>query len=64
MADQLHSDIEPEGVEVTENMGEWFVRVAIDGKVHVSSFEIEAYARAFADGQSIRVGLSRLAKRS
>ncbi len=45
----------PDIVEVTENFGEWFVRVVRNGKSHVSTFEIEAYARAFADGQ--RMGL-------
>jgi hypothetical protein len=59
MSDDKTRETLPDGVEVTENMGEWFVRVVINGKAHVSTFEVEAYARSFADGQRIRVGLSR-----
>ncbi|TGT70969.1 hypothetical protein EN802_21975 [bacterium M00.F.Ca.ET.159.01.1.1] len=36
-------------------MGEWFVVVVRNGKDHVTSFERESYARAYADGQ--RLGL-------
>ena len=42
-------------VEITENMGEWFVRVVRSGKAQLSTFEVEAYARSFAAGQ--RAGL-------
>ncbi|PZV36372.1 hypothetical protein [Mesorhizobium kowhaii] len=63
MAEAEQSNIEPEGVEVIENMGEWFVRVVINGKAHVSTFEVESYARSFADGQRIRVGITRFVKR-
>ncbi|WP_245512383.1 MULTISPECIES: hypothetical protein [unclassified Mesorhizobium] len=42
-------------MQVYENMGEWFVVVVRDGKDHVTSFERESYARAYADGQ--RLGL-------
>ncbi|QKD06332.1 hypothetical protein [Mesorhizobium loti] len=53
----------PDGVEVTENMGEWHVRVVINGNAHLSTFDVESYARSFADSQRIRVGLTRLASR-
>ncbi len=57
-------NIIPDGVEVTETtMGEWRVRVVINGKVHLSTFDVESYARSFADGQRMRVGLTRLASR-
>ncbi|TGV75025.1 hypothetical protein EN792_056730, partial [Mesorhizobium sp. M00.F.Ca.ET.149.01.1.1] len=45
----------PDSVQVYENMGEWFVVVVRDGKDHVTSFERESDARAYADGQ--RLGL-------
>ncbi|TGP49643.1 hypothetical protein EN873_27215 [bacterium M00.F.Ca.ET.230.01.1.1] len=45
----------PDSVQVYENMGEWFVVVVRDGKDHVTSFELESYAKAYADGQ--RLGL-------
>jgi hypothetical protein len=51
-------DVGPDSIDITENMGEWFVRVVRNGKAHVSTFEIEAYARAFAEGQ--RMGLNLL----
>ncbi|MGX5843567.1 hypothetical protein ACWGTI_22870 [Mesorhizobium sp. ArgA1] len=47
----------PDSVEITENLGEWFVRVVRNGKAHVSTFEIESYARAFAEGQRLGLGL-------
>ncbi|MGX9147993.1 hypothetical protein [Mesorhizobium sp. 128a] len=47
----------PDSVEITENLGEWFVRVVRNGKAHVSTFEIESYARAFAEGQQLGLGL-------
>jgi len=62
MADAKKADPEPDGVEVVENMGEWFVRVVVNGKAQVSTFEVEAYARSFADGQRMRAGLNKLCK--
>ncbi|RJT29299.1 hypothetical protein D3242_28875 [Mesorhizobium jarvisii] len=62
VADAKKTDPEPDGVEVVENMGEWFVRVVINGKAQVSTFEGEAYARSFADGQRMRIGLNKLCK--
>lgn len=41
----------PDSVEITENMGEWFVRVVRSGKADVRTFEQESYARSFAAGQ-------------
>lgn len=45
-------------VEVIEACGEWFVRIALDGAETVVSFELESFARAYADGQRIRLGLA------
>lgn len=45
-------------VELTENLGEWFVRVVRNGKAHISTFEVEQYARSFAEGQRIALGLA------
>ncbi|RVD64120.1 hypothetical protein [Mesorhizobium sp. M7A.F.Ca.ET.027.03.2.1] len=58
MASQL-KDCGPDTVEITENFGEWFVRVVRDGKAHVSTFEMESYARAFAEGQRLGLGISK-----
>jgi hypothetical protein len=57
--DEVTPETGPNSVEIIENFGEWFVRVVIDGKAQVASFEVESYARAFADGQRIRLGLSK-----
>jgi len=39
MAAPEETDHGPDDVTVTENMGEWFVRVVIDGNAHVSTFD-------------------------
>jgi len=44
----------PNSVEITECLGERFVRVR-NGKASISSFESEFYARSFAEVQ--RIGL-------
>jgi len=44
-------------------MGEWRVRVVIDGNAHLSTSDVESYARSFAESQRMRVGLTRLASR-
>ena len=49
-------------VEVVEACGEWFVRVVEDGKATTKSFEIEAFALTFAEGQRIRLGLKTIAR--
>ncbi|MEP6565285.1 MAG: hypothetical protein ABJB10_09095 [Mesorhizobium sp.] len=54
-------DLGTESIEVIENLGEWFVRVVHHGKAHIMTFEIESYARAFADGQATAMRLEKLA---
>ena len=49
-------------IEVIEACGEWFVRVVEDGKEDSRSFELEAYALAFAEGQRIRLHLDRVVR--
>ena len=44
-------------IEVVECAGEWFVRVVEQGHENVYSFELEALARAYAEGQRVRLGL-------
>ena len=56
---EVSPDDGPNSVEITENLGEWFVRVVRDGKANVRTFEIESYARAFADGQRIGMNLKK-----
>jgi hypothetical protein len=46
-----------DAVELTEGCGEWFVRIVQNGQEQVASFEVEAYALAYAEGQRIRLGL-------
>lgn len=45
------------GVELFEAGGEWCVRIVENGDEQVSSFVIESFAMAFAEGQRIRLGL-------
>lgn len=54
---ELPSNNIPDSVEITENLGEWFVRVVRNGEATISTFEIESYARAFAEGQRLGLGL-------
>jgi hypothetical protein len=49
-------------VEVVEACGEWFVRVVEQGNETTTSFELETFAMAFADGQRIRLGLERITR--
>jgi len=44
-------------VELTETLGEWFVRVVTDGRETVQSFELESFAIAYAKGQRMGLGL-------
>ncbi|MBN9547760.1 MAG: hypothetical protein J0H31_02465 [Alphaproteobacteria bacterium] len=46
-------------VLVYENMGEWFVVVARDGRETVTSFELESFAKAYAEGQRLGLGLGK-----
>lgn len=49
----------PDSVEITENLGEWFVRVVRNGKATISTLEMESYARAFEEGQRLGLGLGK-----
>ena len=44
-------------VEITESLGEWFVRVVENGAEQVFSFVMESFATAYAEGQRMRLGL-------
>ena len=45
-------------VEVVEACGEWRVRVIEADREKTLTFELEAYALAFAEGQRIHLGLA------
>jgi hypothetical protein len=45
-------------------MGEWFVIVVRGGKDYVTSFELEAYARSYAEGQRLGFGLEKCGEAS
>lgn len=61
--DNVQSDtISRPAVEVVEACGEWFVRVVEDGKASTTSFELEAFALTFAEGQRIRLGLETITR--
>lgn len=47
-------------IEIFEALGEWCVRVTENGEERVSSFVLESYAEAFAEGQRMRLGLDRV----
>ena len=44
-------------IEIFEVSGEWCVRIIENGAERVSSFVMESFALAFAEGQRIRLGL-------
>ena len=44
-------------VSVTEALGEWHVLIRESGKEEVRTFQIEAHAFSFAEGQKVRLGL-------
>ena len=54
--------VDQPAVEVVEACGEWFVRVVEDGKATTTSFELEAFALTFAEGQRIRLGLKTITR--
>ena len=54
--------VDRSAVEVVEACGEWFVRVVEDGKATTTSFELEAFALTFAEGQRIRLGLKTITR--
>jgi hypothetical protein len=45
------------GIEIFEASGEWCVRIIENGAERVSSFVMESFALAFAEGQRIRLGV-------
>ncbi|MGX7873700.1 hypothetical protein ACVDG5_013880 [Mesorhizobium sp. ORM6] len=47
-------------VEVVEACGEWFVHVVEEGQQKTLSFELEAFAMSYAEGQRIRLGLDKV----
>ena len=49
-------------VEIVEACGEWFVHVVEHGKETSTSFELEAFALAYAEGQRIRLGLDKVVR--
>lgn len=52
---------EPGGnhVELLEHGGEWFVRITENATETISkSFEREAFAMSFAEGQCVRLGIA------
>ncbi len=51
------------GVELFEAGDEWCVRIVENGDEQVSSFVIESFAMAFAEGQRIRLGLDGVVRR-
>lgn len=54
--------VDQPAVEVVEACGEWFVRVVEDGKATTTSFELEAFALTFAEGQRIRLRLETITR--
>lgn len=59
-SDIFQSDsVRANSVVVYENMGEWFVIVTRDGKESVASFELESFAKAYAEGQRLGLGLGK-----
>jgi hypothetical protein len=54
--------VDQPAVEVVEACGEWFVRVVEDGKATTTSFEREAFALTFAEGQRIRLRLETITR--
>ena len=49
-------------VEVVEAYGEWHVRVVEGDRQKTLTFEVEAYALAFAEGQRLRLGLNEIVR--
>ena len=57
MLAQRKADLSANRVELSESSGQWVVKVHMDGDETVSSFELESFARSFAEGQRLRLGL-------
>ena len=49
-------------IELYEADGEWHVRIVENGGELVSSFVIESFALAYAEGQCIRLGIDRITR--
>ena len=58
MDDLAASDKVRPCIEVVEACGEWFVRVVEEDQELTRSFELEAFALSFAEGQRRRLGLA------
>lgn len=52
-----NSPLEDTAVDIFEADGEWHVRIVENGGEQVSSFVIETFALAYAEGQRIRLGI-------
>lgn len=52
----------PQSIEVIEVTGEWFVVVREEGRESVRSFETEAFAMSYSDGQRVRLGLDKVVR--
>jgi hypothetical protein len=50
-------------VEMTCVNGEWLVRIVDNGRQTTQHFSVASHARAFADGQKIRLGLGLFGER-
>jgi len=59
---EISTPIVPRAVELVESPGEWFVRVVEDGREHVASFETQAFAESYSEGQRLRLGLETVAR--
>lgn len=58
MASENKNNVSPDSVEITENIGEWFVSVVRHGKTYIKTFEVESFARNYAEGQRLGLELS------
>ena len=56
------NDTKPNAVEVVGTGGEWFVHVVENGEEIITSFELEAYAMGYAEGQRIPFGLEKVVR--
>ena len=54
------SDTRRKAVEVVEACGEWFVHVVEGDQASSMSFELEAFALVYAEGQRMRLGLDKV----
>ncbi len=52
-------DLQPR-VELIDNAGDWSVRVIADGCETITSFDLEWFARVFAQEECIRLGVTEI----